>query len=67
MIGRGRSVRVHRADGTPTDIVGVITRMWTNEATNEQHAEIAAWGRRWSGLCASLRLIEPLAVIGVVP
>lgn len=67
MICHGWSVRVHRVDGTATDVVGVVTRVWTNEATGEPHAEIAVWGRRWSGPCAALRRIEQLAVIGVVP
>lgn len=51
---------MHRADGSATTIVGVVVRVWTNEATGEQHAEVAAWGRRWSGLAVLLRPIEPI-------
>lgn len=67
MIRRAWSVRVHRSDGSPTEIVGVVVHVWTNEATGEQHAEIAAWGRRWTGPCAALRRIEQIDLVGVVP
>lgn len=58
MIVRGWSVRVHASNGDATDVCGVVTRVWTNEATHEQHAEVAAHGRRWSGPCSALQRIE---------
>lgn len=67
MTARGQSVRVWTARGTPTDVVGVVTRVWTNEATDEQHASIAAWGRRWEGPAALLRRIEPLELDIAIP
>lgn len=60
MTGRGQSVRVHTASGAPTDVIGVVTRVWTNEATGEQHATIAAFHRRWEGPTSMLRAIEQI-------
>lgn len=63
MIVRGWSVRVHASNGDATDVCGVVTRIWTNEATHEQHAEVAAHGRRWSGPCSALRRIDLQQVV----
>ena len=53
MIARGWSVEV-----MGTNVVGVVTRIWTDETDNVQHAEVAAHGRRWSGPASRLRRIE---------
>ncbi len=67
MITRGMSVRVHNASGQSTDVVGVVTRCWTNEATGEAQAEVSAYGRRWSGDRALLRRIDAIAVDVIPP
>lgn len=61
MITRGMSVRVHAASGAPTAMIGVVTRLWTNEATREQWAEVALCGRRWSGPAGLLQRIEQIS------
>lgn len=58
MIVRGWSVRVLTSDGRDTNVCGVVTRIWTNEATLEQHADVATHGQRWSGPVSQLRRIE---------
>lgn len=56
MILKGWSVELRGADGAP--LVGVVTRVWTDETDNVQHAEVAAHGRRWSGPASRLQRIE---------
>ncbi len=58
MIVRGWSVRVHASNGEATNVCGVVTRVWTNEATHEQYADVAAHGQRWCGPVSRLKRIE---------
>lgn len=60
MIRHGMSVRVHTASGAPTEVVGVVSRVWTHEGTNEKHCSISAFGRRWEGPTSLLRRIEQI-------
>lgn len=59
-VRHGMSVRVFTASGEPTQVVGVVTRVWTHEATREQHCSIAIHGRRWEGPSSLLQRIEQL-------
>lgn len=53
MIRQGWSVEL-----VGTSLVGVVTRVWTDETDNVQHAEVAAHARRWSGPASRLKRIE---------
>jgi hypothetical protein len=53
MIVRGWSVELRG-----TSFVGVVTRVWTDETDDVQHAEVAGNGRRWSGPASRLQRIE---------
>lgn len=54
MIAKGWSVRV-----MSTGMLGVVTRVWTNEATGVQLAEVASHARRWSGRADELESMLP--------